>query len=305
MAAVNILADDALKPESKRSLFFSAAFLFMLALCVPMPLLNAQTISDKDIQKQLEAELKNATMAIRHFYSGSKLKYNSEGELISGGEPGSWTTNAYFEPEKINVSKKSVTISGKRLYWTYSDSENRPALIHAPKNIKIEIGRSPEQKDLPGILASIYKVFLKSDESLADFAPHYWRKTIQADFKTVAPAVFVPNTKQVRQETKYILNDKNIKEPQLQKYPLQPGYTEEARNARVAGWIALRAVINEDGNVKVTDILKPLGAGLDDNAVRTIEESWKFSPATRDGVPIVFPITIDVTFDLPGPPPIR
>ena len=84
----------------------------------------------------------------------------------------------------------------------------------------------------------------------------------------------------------------------MQKNWAAPNYTEEARVARLEGLILFRAVIDEDGNAKVTDIIKPLGMGLDENAVRTIEEIWKFSPAMRDGVPVETDSYIDVRFKL-------
>jgi len=281
---------SALKPNSKRRLFSAAAILLMLAFRIPM--LDAQTNSNRDIQKQLEAKFKNTTLAIRHFFSGGTLKYDADGTLISGGKPGPWTINAYFEPQKIRLSNKNIIISGKRIYWSYNDSKKTPFLFRDSGNTTIEISRSPEQKDLPGILASLQAVFLKNDEPLADLVPSYWKQIIQADFKTDVPVVL--NAKQARLERPA---RRDITFPQI-KYAPTPQYTEEARRARVEGIVVLDITIDEDGNAKVTDIVKPLGVGLDDTAIGTIEEAWKFSPAMLDGVPIPYIANVEVGFKL-------
>ena len=280
----------ALKPVSPICRVFPAILLFLFALCVPT--LNAQADSDKDIQKQLEAKFRKSTLTIRHFYSGNSLKYDSEGLLVKGGKPGPWTLNAYFEPEKIRLSKKFVTLSGKRIWWSYNDSKKSPTVYRVSENTKIEISRSSEQNDLAGILASLQTVFLKGDESLADFVPSYWRKFIQSDF----------NEEQIKQNSLSAccskLSASNHTDPVAQHLP-RPEYTEEARRAGVKGWSLLCITVDETGNAKVTEIIKPLGLGLDDSAVKTIEESWKFTPAMRDGVPFEMnDVRIEVSFDI-------
>jgi len=268
--------------------------LFSVVFCAPM--LNAQAAGDGDIQKQLDANLKNKVVILRHFYSGNRLKYNSEGALVSGGKPGLWTLNAYFEPKKIKLSKESITISGKRIRWTYDDSKSAPKVYSAPDDTKIEIRRSPEQNDPSKVMASILKVFLKSDEPLEDFVPSYWKKIIQSGFD----AERIKRDEWVEERTwrPAIYEQLNVSLPQI-KYQLAPDFTEDARKIRLQGTVWLSASIDENGVVKVTDILKPLGAGLDDNAVKTIEETWRFSPAMRDGAPIPFDfVLIEVMFKL-------
>jgi len=277
--------------DRNRRLFFMAACLLAFVLCVPA--LNAQTVSDGEIQKQLEAKLKNTTLTFRHFYSGSNLKYNSKGILVSGGKPGPWTLNAYFEPEKIKISKKSIEISGTRIWWTYDDTGHTPKLYYAPQDkTKIEISRSREQDGLSGIMASLLTVFLKSDELLEDFVPPYWKKTIQSGFNAEQAMRDMTQTRQAEAKEQ---TQKRISFPQL-KYRLTPEYTEEARKARVEGTVALEGIIDEDGILKVTNIVKPLGAGLDDRTIETVEKTWKFSPAMRDGIPVPYDACIEVHF---------
>jgi TonB family protein len=277
------------KENSSTRFFFRAMLLFLFILCVPP--LNARADSDKDIQIQLESKLKKSTLAIRHFYSGDNLKYDSEGALVKGGKPGPWTLNAYFEPEKISLKKNSIILSGKRTWWAYNDLKKAPMLFRTSIYTKIEISRSPELNDFSGIWALLLKVFLNGDESFADFVPSHWKKIIQANFDSErVKREFIPaNLKS---------SSSGFTDPVAFDLP-RPGFTEEARSTGFEGWCALIVTIDEAGAAKVTEILKPLGMGLDDSAVKTIEESWKFTPAMRDGVPFELAgVRIEVLFNL-------
>lgn len=287
----------ALKSKSLQCCFFPATLLFILVMCVTA--LNAQTSSDKDIRKQLEEKLKNTTLIIRHFYSGNNLKYDSEGALSKGGNPGTWTLNAYFEPEKINLTKKSIILSGKRIFWSYDDSQNAPRLFRDSGNTKIEISRSSEQKDMSGIMTSLLTVFHKNGESLEDYVPPYWKNIIKANFDVKLTQRPKPPGSMLTSMPPAPTNVARVDftPPVVRNMP-KPDYTEEARAVRLNGIIVFSVVIDEDGNVKVTDIIKPLGMGLDDKSVRNIEENWEFSPAMRNGVPVSMDSVIEFQFKL-------
>jgi len=212
-----------------------SVIMLMLVLCVPK--LNAQTNSDKDIQKQLKAQLKNTTLAIRHFFSGSNLKYDADGTLISGGKPGPWTINAYFEPQKISLSTKSITLSGKRIYWSFPYLKKKHLLFREAGKTTIEIRRSPEHKDLTGIIASLNAVFLKSDESIDALVPPYWTKAAKADFKRGDSSVSYAAVG----DWQKLADTRGIPKPQLIYSPVPP-YTLEAIKSRTEGRVVLAGV---------------------------------------------------------------
>lgn len=76
-----------------------------------------------------------------------------------------------------------------------------------------------------------------------------------------------------------------------------PSYTEKARQARLQGFTVLWIVVGADGDVKDAIVVKPLGLGLDQSALRTVL-TWKFEPATKDGVPIPVRVMVEVAFKL-------
>jgi TonB family protein len=76
-----------------------------------------------------------------------------------------------------------------------------------------------------------------------------------------------------------------------------PAYTELARRARIMGVVIVEAVIDEQGNVTSTRVLKGLPMGLDRAAVDAVE-GWKFKPATMHGKPVAVYYLLTVNFKM-------
>ncbi len=76
-----------------------------------------------------------------------------------------------------------------------------------------------------------------------------------------------------------------------------PAYTELARRARITGVVIVEAIIDEQGNVSSTRVLKGLPMGLDRAAVDAVG-AWKFKPAMTYGKPVAVYYTLTVNFKL-------
>ncbi len=74
-------------------------------------------------------------------------------------------------------------------------------------------------------------------------------------------------------------------------------YTEEARRAGIAGDVVLEIVVRRDGTVGDVTVRKGLGAGLNERAVEAVRQ-WRFSPASRQGVPVDVFVEVAVEFSL-------
>jgi TonB family protein len=81
-----------------------------------------------------------------------------------------------------------------------------------------------------------------------------------------------------------------------------PVYTEVARKARVQGIVIVEAIIDEQGDVTNTNILKGLPLGLDQAAVEAVR-TWKFKPAMLEGRPVKVYYTLTVNFKVESGPP--
>lgn len=76
-----------------------------------------------------------------------------------------------------------------------------------------------------------------------------------------------------------------------------PIYTQEARNLRIEGEVLLEVVLEASGSLRVVRVVRGLGHGLDDNAVRAAEQIH-FKPATRDGQPTDSTVVLHIIFQL-------
>ena len=76
-----------------------------------------------------------------------------------------------------------------------------------------------------------------------------------------------------------------------------PVYTQEARSLRIQGEVLLEVVLEASGNLHVVRIVRGLGHGLDDNAVKAAEQIH-FKPAMRDGQPTDSTVVLHIIFQL-------
>jgi TonB family protein len=76
-----------------------------------------------------------------------------------------------------------------------------------------------------------------------------------------------------------------------------PVYTQEARNLRIQGEVLLEIVLEASGSVHVARLVRGLGHGLDDNAIRAAEQIH-FKPAMKDGQPADSTVVLHIIFQL-------
>lgn len=76
-----------------------------------------------------------------------------------------------------------------------------------------------------------------------------------------------------------------------------PIYTEEARVKRIEGEVLLEVVFEATGRIHVLRVVRGLGHGLDDAAVRAAEQIH-FKPALRDGQPSDSTALVHIIFQL-------
>jgi TonB family protein len=76
-----------------------------------------------------------------------------------------------------------------------------------------------------------------------------------------------------------------------------PVYTAEARKLHVEGEVLLQVMFTSTGQVRVLRVLRSLGHGLDESAMRAAEKI-RFSPAQQEGRPVDSTATLHIVFQL-------
>ena len=74
-------------------------------------------------------------------------------------------------------------------------------------------------------------------------------------------------------------------------------YTEIAKRIGLEGIVYIEALVDENGNVIHSKIIKKIGGGLDQEALNAVA-STKFHPGLQRGKPVKVRITIPIKFVL-------
>jgi len=77
----------------------------------------------------------------------------------------------------------------------------------------------------------------------------------------------------------------------------KPVYTDVAKNKKIEGEVLLRVVFTASGEVKVEQVEKGLGYGLDESA-ETAARQIRFRPAEQDGQPVDSTAIVHIVFEL-------
>ena len=132
------------------------------------------------------------------------------------------------------------------------------------------------------MLGALNNVFATGiDDRMLAAMPKFWRLYYQAaeaktDYAPADPAVMrQPN---VDTKAKLLSN-------------FEPGSNEYAQANGVAGMALYHVVIGADGKPGEIAVARPIGFGLDENAVASIEKA-SFAPAVKDGKPV--PVLLDL-----------
>jgi TonB family protein len=89
----------------------------------------------------------------------------------------------------------------------------------------------------------------------------------------------------------------NVKAPAVLDQPL-PRYTDAARKVRIEGTVLLQLVVRKDGRPDQFRVLRGLGYGLDESAILTVKNKWRFKPGTYNEAPADVQILIETSFNL-------
>lgn len=299
----------------------SAAIAILSVVIVAVTLARAS-----EVEQRLRYEFRDKTLVLRGFYPGRDLHYDSTGALHESTTSGDWTIDGIVRIEDISISGSRLRIKASREHWGWvngfspvhdldgkglpdkDEKKNRAVQIEADLGADITVDRAE---------AAVSRIFLNSKDSFADLVPAYWKPCVNAAVQNDSdpklrscrfspeflqiPGVQTPpsvssSADTLASERALVRIGYGVSPPKVLNQH-EPSFSEPARKSKFQGTVTLGLIVDPSGNASNVHVLTPLGCGLDEEAVRTVE-TWKFKPAEKDGNPVAVEIAVEVAFHL-------
>jgi TonB family protein len=150
----------------------------------------------------------------------------------------------------------------------------QPAVNHDPRQSYIQLS------------AALEKIFAPSlDDSVISTLPDYWQNYFATKAGKVRAAAMDASVQRP---------GVNVKAPHLLT-EIAPDSNEYAQKNNIAGMVLLQTVVGANGRPSQVTIVRPIGFGLDEEAVAAVRNS-QFMPGTQDGKPVPVLVNLQVTF---------
>jgi TonB family protein len=305
--------------------------IFTLLFALSLGVLPTRVWASGEVEQHLRDQYKGKTLLLRNFYSGNSLRYDASAQLSERAAVGDWTVAAVVRVDDVKVSSHRLTIQAKRVHMgRVRNAGFSPVPTPAGKagkdyeearKLRIEADVSPGELISDNAEALLARIFLTSQDRFAELVPDYWKPCVlagvtnndlqkynachfSADFLDV-PGVSYPPRQAPPQPAdavgpgsaaKVFRSGKGVTPPKLF-YQQEPGFSEEARQAKYQGTVTLGLVVDRTGRVRDIRIMSPLGCGLDRQAAEVVS-TWKFVAGTKDGEPVDVEISVEVDFHL-------
>ena len=75
-------------------------------------------------------------------------------------------------------------------------------------------------------------------------------------------------------------------------------YPTAAKEAKVQGMVVISFIVTSEGKVENVEVLRGIGSGCDEEAVRVISQSGTWTPAKKEGKTVATKMTLPVQFKL-------
>jgi len=192
-----------------------------------------------------------------------------------------------LKPKKVKEPKKSKGKKGSEdAAVIQADAEAQqpasPSYEEVPADPNSATTTTSPAQSATVLRGALDRIFAESvDEKMISAMPDFWKLYYRAaaaktDYKPADSTVLRQNM--VDQKAKLLTK-------------FEPASNEFAQDHGVAGMSLYHVVIDGDGKPREVAIARPIGFGLDENAVEAIRTA-KFEPAMKDGKPV--PVLLDL-----------
>jgi len=261
--------------------------LFLLLACLGLvPLAFASDSSPRALQEAIQQHYQNHSFNLRYCGESDSQQYDADGKPPSVVPQGSWTLLSRVEITKMVVTPVQLQIEGRRMAFKYDWNQSKLVSFNRETPVKMEVALRQPVKT-PAELHEIFgRVFALTRDDFISAMPELWRSYVSSHLAGYSEdgleIDFKPDLEtqaQLRRSTQLAgqMSEAPWFEPTTKKPKCTPQYPGEA--VAGPGGIDLRLVINESGRVEKTEIIRPLGLGIDECVVMDLE-TWSLQPST-------------------------
>ena len=278
-----------------------------------------------DLTRQRHDHYQGKIFVLRGFLSGEKLHYDAAG-VPQHSSPGIWTTDAFVLIDDMKVDGQALTIKGRRMLVA-SRGTGFQFVTDGPKKrkkapiveIQAELGPDAGLLEIGALFA---KIFLTESDSFVADVPLYWRTCVSAGLNDVndpryagchfsAEILAIPGVSghadshtppsenpinSAQAETVRVFPAGKSISPPIPVFKPDPQFSAAAQNTGFGGGVVrLSLIVDDKGTPQNLEIIRPLGAGLDEEAMRVVS-TWKFEPARKDGQPVAVHVEVEVDY---------
>ena len=301
--------------------FVALAFVALTTFC------SASAASDSYSQ-QLADSLQNHAVVLRHYYKDLKLKFDSDGHLISKGTAGFGPTDGRVYLHDVRLTPEHLVLTGTRLIDVYNPAQDKWESAETEGQVSIEMALPPATSPETAVPALLNTIFLKHSETASlqrspeeatifhdDILEHFRKKAAGENVAHHSDVPKKPDAASLDELTEYCLPGgeraykvgRGVKAPHPKHAP-DPTYSESARQAKLQGTTVLMIVVTPTGDTSAVSVVRSLGSGLD-QTTRSLGEQldwkafeavsgWRFAPAMFGSTPVPVIINVEVNFRL-------
>jgi TonB family protein len=197
---------------------------------------------------------------------------------------------------KISVDRDRLALQGKRVLYVfdkngklteYPDDRDHPA-----EDLKITVRLLRPLSSTDEAATILGQIFAVTAEDVVNSAPAYWQAYLAKQLGVQGPK------EQGSQKLDCSPSKENTDcaHPRILYMP-EPAFSEAARARRFQGVVGMNITIDTTGKATNMTIDKPLGMGLDEQALAGVS-AWTFAPARSHGHPVTVSTHVEVDFHL-------
>jgi TonB family protein len=262
------------------------------------PVSTAAGVTEVEADKALTTAslLVGKALFLRGFYLSNDLKYDEAGRVEGTPKVGDWTVAAVNVLKVERRSPGEIELDGVRVAVRYNlDAHEFQRHALNEEKVRVVVKDPGDGKKLAAAFAAMFSVGI--DPGLQQAMPDYWRHYFDPTLAWPQDAL---NGQTIYGMYGGANQAKDVSEPKVE-HRVDAKYGEFAVRDKVQGALQLRIVVDASGTPQRIAVTRPLGYGLDANAVEAVRK-WRFAPGMKDGSAVATGLLTEQQFSLVTPP---